>query len=699
MGIINQLRQRLGIVLVIFVGISLVAFLAGDFLGQGQLFGGGQNRYVGEIDGEKIDYDRYYQLVEQLRNNYLQQYGTPPNETYMFTIRQQAWDYMVVNVAFKNQYEEIGIAVPEEEQFDMVQGDNIHPLVVQAFTDPNTGQFDRNYVIQLLQQVSQDPQASAQFANFERQIFDARIREKFDNLINKSVYVNKLEAERAYVEANKIIEARFLNVPYVTVPDSAISFTEKDIRDYYQEHAGEYETEAQRTIRYIAVTLEPSAADSAAFAKELQSMSEGFRNAENDSLFARLNSEAADFFGRYNRGEIPAQLEDETLEAGEVYGPFINGYNYSYFKVSESYRDTVPSARASHILLRNTGDPVTDDSLRREASSILRRARSGEDFEELAREYSDDSSAPSGGDLGWFTTGVMVDPFNDAVFGRTSPGIVNEVVESQFGYHIINVTEAPTYQSYAIAKITLELYPSDNTRDAAFRSAGKFAASVDNFDDFQQEAEAQGFQVQVAGAISPTAREVRGLAGSREIVRWAYNTKNVGTISEVFELDDAYVVAVLTEIVEKGQTPLEEIRPVIETAVKNELKGEIIVEKLKGLSGANVDEIAIAYGEEATVSTDPSLSLTKAGIPGIGAAPKAIGAAFSMNEGEVSDPIADQGGVIIVQVDAITEAVALESYDNFKSSRSSQLQSTASTRAAQLIRKKADIKDERYKFL
>ncbi|MFC1713216.1 peptidylprolyl isomerase [Candidatus Poribacteria bacterium] len=104
--------------------------------------------------------------------------------------------------------------------------------------------------------------------------------------------------------------------------------------------------------------------------------------------------------------------------------------------------------KASHILIKVA--PDADDQAKSDAKSeiqaILEKARGGEDFAELAKEYSQGPSAPSGGDLGYFTRGRMVKPFEDAAFSLEM-GQISEVVETQFGYHIIlNVDRKPEIQ-------------------------------------------------------------------------------------------------------------------------------------------------------------------------------------------------------------------------------------------------------------
>ncbi|WP_257720286.1 peptidylprolyl isomerase [Gracilinema caldarium] len=97
--------------------------------------------------------------------------------------------------------------------------------------------------------------------------------------------------------------------------------------------------------------------------------------------------------------------------------------------VADTARRNNMEWRASHILVKD----------RNQALELLKRIRQGASFESLAREYSTCPSKSSGGDLGWFGPGKMVAPFENAV-KRLSPGSVSDIVQTQFGYHIIKCT-------------------------------------------------------------------------------------------------------------------------------------------------------------------------------------------------------------------------------------------------------------------
>jgi peptidyl-prolyl cis-trans isomerase C len=107
----------------------------------------------------------------------------------------------------------------------------------------------------------------------------------------------------------------------------------------------------------------------------------------------------------------------------------------------EKNPDEFKGVRASHILIRPEGfDEESKKKARTAAADVLKQARGGADFAELAKKHSTDGSAQQGGDLGFFTKGAMVPAFANAAFAL-QPGQISDVVETQFGFHIIKLAE------------------------------------------------------------------------------------------------------------------------------------------------------------------------------------------------------------------------------------------------------------------
>ena len=128
--------------------------------------------------------------------------------------------------------------------------------------------------------------------------------------------------------------------------------------------------------------------------------------------------------------EVATQTAPSDAQVREFYDK-----NPDKFKQDEA-------VRASHILFRvdETADAATKKKAMDEAQSVLKQARSGADFAELAKKHSADGSAQQGGDLNFFTRGQMVPAFDQAAFAL-KPGEISDIVTTQFGYHIIKVTE------------------------------------------------------------------------------------------------------------------------------------------------------------------------------------------------------------------------------------------------------------------
>ncbi|MDF9799869.1 peptidyl-prolyl cis-trans isomerase D [Catalinimonas alkaloidigena] len=696
MALISKIRERTALV-VGFVALGLFLFIAADvFTSSSGLFSQ-EEAEVGEIAEQDISIQEYQQAIEEVKYNFSVNTGRNPTEREMISIRQQAWDKLIADIAFTEQFEELGIQVTESELVDMVQGNNITPEIRQAFTNPETGEFSRDQVVSYLQNLPQlQPQQQVAWQVFENNLKTGRRRIKYDNLITYADYITTQEAQQQYKAENTVAEVQYLYVPFYAISDTAINVTDAQLQAYLDEHPDEFKVEEGRTLSYVSFSIAPSGEDTTYFMEEIEQLKSNFASASNDSSFAAINTDGTgQAYGTYAPGQIPAQLQGVPLQQGQVYGPYPNNGAYTLFKVSEATEDTVSYAKASHILFKTEETPEAE--ARSKAQDVLNQLINGADFAQLARENSEDVTASRGGDLGWFPEGRMVTEFEDAIFSRNEAGLIRKLIKTDYGYHIIKVTEAPTDQAYKIATVVRELYPSDATRDQAYRKADYFASSVDNASSFTTQAQQESLDIQTAENIASSAQNIRGLGDARQIVRWAYNDASVGEISTVFELDDSYVVAVLTGSREEGTASLEAVRDEVATKVRAEMKGEQIAEKLKGLTGT-LDEIASAFGTDASVYSSSDLKMSSNTLPNVGFAPKAVGKAFALDAGEVSEPIQGENGVVMIQLDAITEAPEIADYSTYKEQLQQQANQRSSFNISEAVREFADIEDERYKF-
>ncbi|OIN57755.1 peptidylprolyl isomerase [Arsenicibacter rosenii] len=703
MSLINKIRERSGIAVAI-VAISLILFIVGSdlMMGQNSLFGGNSQK-VGEISGQSIDYQDFNLKVDQLRSEYEQQTGRAPAEQDMIQIREQAWNQLIFDIAYQEEFDKLGLKVSPDELVDMVQGKNISPAVRQAFTNPQTGVFDKNQIISYLKGMRNlPPQQQAAWASFEKNLSSDRLREKYENLMRLSVFATSAEAKKEYDAQNSKADVKFLFVPYYTINDTTVKVTDSQLKDYLDKHKDEYPGADSRSMQYVTFSVVPSKEDSASLYDEIKSLARGLGAAKNDSSFAIVNSDVR--LPLYmTTGEIPEQIRTSlgTFAPGGVYGPFREASTYFIVKYGGTKKDTSYTLRASHILIRPTAQ--TDSAkaqARRRAEDILKQIQGGASFEALAQANSADGSAQQGGDLGYFKdNGQMVKPFEQAVFAHSGTGLLPKVVETDFGFHIIKVTEAKTNTLYRLATVGKTITPSQVTRDEVLRKADQFASEARTKDEFMAKVkEDKSLVVATADRIPESANTVNALTDARQLVRWAFDDKtDLNAVSEPFDLGEQYVVAVLTGKSDKKNVSVDDYRQELTAKVRNELKAEQIISKLGSASGT-LEAIAQKYGSGALVEDVTDVNLATGFLRSAGVDPVALGKAFGQKAGKRSKPFAGEAGVLVLETTRVTPAPAVADYTVYKNMLQQNVSSRTGFYINEAIKESAKIEDRRAKF-
>ena len=699
MALINTLRNKMGKVVVGFIAFAILSFVLTDLLGPNRFFG--QDTDIGKISGETISLKEFQAVLQERENNFALSFNRQPTDRDRPTLRNQAWELLIARYAFEDEYEKVDIKVTTEEIWDMLQGKNIDPGIAQSFTNPETGEFDRATFMQYLQQLpSLPPETQLRWDMFKKELLTARQRTKYENLLVKSNYVTEAEAERQYQMETMGAEVQYLYVPFYAVPDTLVQGNDDLYKDYYNRHKEEYKVEHTRDLKYISFAVVPSPEDTALVRDDILDLKSEFATVKDDSVFAKINTDGASFYNTFDKGSLPPVLLEnlDALEVNEVFGPYQSGNYFSIYKVVRIREDTIDYARANHILFKWADESgAAKAEARAEARRILREIRNGADFTAMAREHGTDGTASRGGDLGWFKTGDMVGPFQEAVFAATRKGLLNDVVETQFGYHIIEVTETKENTVYEVATIEREILPSDETRNEVYRKVDFFASESDDLGSFETNADADSLNVLSAPKVAANDRRVGVLGEARQVVQWLFRDASVGKISEVFELDDQYVLAAMEGETPEGYQKLKDVEVQIAAKVKNELKGEIIVNKLKDLSGS-LEEMAEAYGEEANVYSSGDLKFNTNSLPSVGFDPVAIGRAFSLEPGERTEAFSSANGVLIIEMNELTGAPEIADYTSYKDQLAQTRRGTVVSGIPEAIKDAANIEDERYKF-
>ena len=698
MSLINKIRDKSWLLLLV-IGIAMVAFILGDLFSSNSALLSGNQQIIGEIDGNEISLQEFNNIYERDRSNYTNSSGQIPNEFVDQSFRQSAWQQLVDRLAYQQQLDDLGITVSEEEQIDMVQGNNIDPNLARSFIDSTTNQVDRNAIKNYLANLDRlPPVQQLVYYNFEQSLVQNRKKQKYENLLNKSHFATTIESKREYIRQNKKVDIQYLYVPYSTIPDSLVDYTETDLKNHYTTHREKYKKVANRAIEYISFPITATTDDDNAVKQSLFSLISRFEATTSDSAFIAANSESSNNFLLANPDDVPS-IDKATMEIGMVYGPFKESNAYKIYKFIDVKEDTVMSAKASHILIKT--DNRTEEEAKTKANELLKELKEGADFATLAKNESEDfSNKATGGNLGWFKAGVMAPAFNDAVMQAQTVGLISKLVKTTFGYHIIHVLELPTNEKYHIGIIEKEVAPSDATISKVYQQVGKFAR-YKMAEKFVAAVEADSTVILYqALTVRSDARNINNLSGKsiRSVVLWAYNDlREVGDVSDIFDLDDKFLIAILREKTEEGRASFEDVQQEVKREFINEKKKIYIVEKLQTTTGSLAERQA-AFGELAKIDANNDISLNSNTLIGAGSAPRAIGTAMALKTGQVSNMIIDESAVIILRVNNKNEALETADYSVYQKQLESKFAGPTTFKIAEAIKEFFAIKDYRYKY-
>jgi len=694
MAVIEKIRSKGGLLIGI-VGFSLLAFLLGDlFSSQNGLFSS-TDATAGEIAGKKVNAIDFESKVEVQANNYrLQTNNENLDQNTMDQLREQTWGQLVEELVFKPQYDKLGLSCSPRELVDMVQGKNPHPQIKQAFTDPNTGTFSPASVANFLKNMDNDQTGRTrnQWLLFEKAIREERIKQKYNTLIRNGLFVSKAEARQDFMARSRGMNIRYIMLPYSSISDSSIEVTDAELKTLYNATAKKYKQEATATVDYVTFDIIPSEADRQAASFTITKLAEEFRTATSDSAFLAQNSDAP-YSSTYSKKGSLAPRIDSIMFASSVgftYGPYEEGQSFKVAKLS-AVKMIPDSVKASHILLPLGASGK--DAVLAQADSIKKALMGGASFEALSNQYSSDQVAKGkGGDLGWFSPGMMVQPFNDACF-QGSKGDYT-IVETQFGVHVIHITDqGKSSRQINVAYLEKKIEPSTKTYQAVYQKANQFAASNTTAEAFDAAVGSGKLTKLTESNLMSNARMFAGMENSREIVRWAH-TSETGAVSKAYEFGSRFIIAKLVDRREKGLGTLDQVRDQLTAEVRRDKKAEQLKAKLA--KGGSLEALASANGQQ--VLTADNVLFASPYLPSSGMEPYMVGAISNLAAGKTSAPIKGTNGVFVVQVVSVADVKAPADLTGDVRQSLMQLQSRSQYEVDAALREKANIQDNRYKF-
>ncbi|MBS0012119.1 MAG: SurA N-terminal domain-containing protein [Bacteroidales bacterium] len=705
MSVLQTMREKAGTLLAVVIGLSLLGFILGDFLGSGGNMAKAQQKYyeIATIDGEKFYYQEFEEKVQNLSEIYKMSVNTTLTEEMIESIREQVWEKMVEEQILGAQISKLGIGVSPEEIESMVFGNNPHPIVQQLFANPETGMVDRSFLVNFLKTTEYDPQAKAYWLFFEDEIVSTKINAKLSTLISKGLYVTGRQAEYEMGLNSNSVDFSYIVKSYGTVPDSSVTVSATDIEKYYNSHREDYRQAASRDMEYVEFQVLPSEDDVRETEEGITGEIEEFAAAANPVQFINLSADTRHFEFYQKLEDIPEVLADFVAaeDLNTVYGPYVEDDTYKIARIID-IASRPDSVHARHILIApNQGRSMAQS--KEVADSLMRSIEAGASFEAIAFKVSDDQgSAQLGGDLGWFEEGMMVTPFNNACFENSKGDLV--LAETTYGYHIIEILDqSRKVKKYHIGIIDRAIEPSSDTYQRIYSDASRFAGNNNTYEKFNQAVAEENLNKRIATGVTPEQKDLPGLESPRTLVMSLFEAKPNSIILDrseqaIFELADKYVVAYCTTIREEGIAPLREVENEIRYILINDKKAEKIIADMKSVT-AGLDNInAIASAMNLQVQEATGITFSSFSVPGAGIEPAVIATATNLSEGSVSSPVKGNNGVFILAVNSVTTNSQAQNIELLRSRLLSNYQMRASFESIEAVKEMSEIEDKRYKF-
>ena len=659
MATLGRIRNH-GVLLLIVIGVALLIFIVTDFVNNGSTFFREQKANVGSIDGDKVKYNDFLASLNQMQDFYKVERGQNIDDQMSEQIRQEVWNQIVMRQVIEKDARNIGMGVSKQELSDLIMSKNPSPLIMMrpVFQNPETGMFDPNIVANFIKELESadgnknaNPEQVVLMKNYwkfiETNVKFGSLFEKYNTLLTKSLVTNTKEAQFAYNNSKYAVDVLYAMKPYFTIADSTVKVADSEVEALYKKKKEQFKQDPYVDIDFVVFPIKPSEEDIDAVRKQVETAKVGFV-AVNDSLLTdtvNFNSDVPyrDVF--LAQGDIPSDLRDFAFSAdrGVVFGPVFVDNTFKIAKVVDT-KQMSDSVKLSFIAIQE----ATAEATKAKVDSVLGLAKQTP-FATLAQQYSADKQSSSrGGDIGWVRQ-VTLSP---ELLRKVSAAAINEpfVMSQGSAASIFVVTErTKPVKMVKLAVIERNVATSNGTQAKIFQEAKQFAGLLGGSgSDFDKKAKEKNYQVIPANTIDRNFPRLLNIPETRQVIRWAFDSK-VGATSDVFECGDNLVVATVKRMNKEGYKTLDEVKPQLLSELRKDKKFDM----MKGLfAGKTIDRLR---DEGLSVDTIKGLTFASNSAGSLGFDAAMIANAPFAEVNKLSAPMKGNIGAFVFQVLSKTE--------------------------------------------
>ncbi len=680
MATLQKLRN-MGPLLVIFVGLALFAFIAGDAW---RLFqSDSMEATVGTVDGEKLSAEDFQELYNECENAQRMFKMTDPRlsneqKTAAFTeaelayIKEEAWGVFTQLAIAEKQAKELGITVTNEEIMDILNNNSsmyVNSIYHPFRTEAGFSTDDLNAVIAAYNQMmkdgaSYDSNLAALYSCWkymEKRIKLEALTNKQVKLIENATIANPVLAKKNFEMNDNAFNLEVAAFPYTSVADSLVNISDKEIEDYYKANKEYFyeQTQETRDIKYISVKINASESDKQEllaqmneYANELKS---GSKEYERIVRSAQGELEYNDLFWTKEAFPEDIQVRLDQAQVNEVVGPYLNPSDNSYNVFTITEKSVAPDSLLIRAIVVNS---QSSEEVAATTDSLLNLLNNKADFKEVAKNYAHVDSL-------WMTSkefyavGIIDNAEAQKAIYNAKAGVYNtadfKTIPGKLIYQVIN--KKGKNDVYNLAVIKKEIAFSSETYDMAYNKLSQFIADCKNVEDINSKAMENGYRVQKMNDLNASVKNINNIPQSYSVVKWALSEdRKAGDFSNIEECGNEYLLfAFVTRVNPKGYIALDKeinnfgtkLSDVIKNRLVLDKKAEIITSELSGK-----DFNAIKNNSKAQVAKVNMVEFKKpTNIPNLNVDEPVISvAAAKMAVGEVSAPIKGDNGVYVITV-------------------------------------------------
>lgn len=521
---------------------------------------------------------------------------------YLPFLAQQAVQQLVQQQMVRYEAGRLGLKVSDSEVRDELQNGRYKPYFY-----PGGKWIGQTEYVNFLAQNQLTPEI------FEAQVRDELLARKLFNTIAAGVSVTPAEVEQAYKDRNLKVKFQYALLNLADI-QKEIKPTEADLKAFYDGNKARYENSIpeKRQLRY----------------------------------FVLLDKDAE------------RKVSVDLQEIQRYYNAHLDQYRLP------------ERVRVRHILISTPPpgpdgktDPKAVEAARAKAADVLQQLKAGGNFAELAKKYSQDpGSAEKGGELGWAQRGAYVPEFEKAAFAL-NPGQTSDLVQSSFGFHIIQSEEKETARVKPLAEVKDEIEKLLKAQKVSAlldqqATAAQDAAQKQGLDKAAAQAGVQVVQSNPVGR----ADTLPGVGPAPEVMSAVFSTPGKSA-PQMTRFSQGYVIFEVTKIEPARTPPFDEIKDRVASDFKSQRANELLQKRAQQLADRAHAEHDLAKAAKefgATVKTSELVGRTSQ-VPEIGPLSGAAGVAFTLKPGEISGPIslAQKAAVLAVterQEPSVTDA-------------------------------------------